>query len=79
MKKIVFQQWHFMRWVRLGLGIAIIVQAAMVKDWTVTILGAMFAAMAIFNVGCCGAGGCSMPEMKSSTQQQKEVIYEEVD
>ena len=79
MKKIILQNWHFMRWLRLGLGIAIIIQAALVRDWTVIILGGLFASMAIFDLGCCGAGGCrtSLPDNK--IQQQKEVTYEEVD
>jgi hypothetical protein len=77
MKQEILTNWNFMRFFRLALGIAIIVQAAFAKDLTMGILGAMFTAMPIFNVGCCGVGGCATTEKKQSTPA-KEITYEEV-
>lgn len=77
MKQATLSNWNFMRFFRLGLGIAIIVQSVMAKDWTMGILGSLFAGMAVFNVGCCGAGGCSTPTRKTSANT-KDISYEEV-
>ena len=66
-----------MRFLRLGLGIAIIVQSAIAKDWTMGILGFLFAGMAVLNIGCCGTGGCSVPTKRSS-ETIKDITYEEV-
>lgn len=66
-----------MRFLRLGLGIAIIVQSAIAKDWTMGILGFLFAGMAVFNIGCCGTSGCVVPTKKTS-ETTKDNNYEEV-
>jgi hypothetical protein len=77
MKQSILSNWNFMRFVRLGLGIAIIVQSVMVKDWTMGILGILFTSMPVFNIGCCGLGGCATP-VKKNTEQTKDITYEEV-
>lgn len=77
MKQHLLQHWNFMRLIRLGLGIFIIVQAVTMKDWAMGILGIAFTAMPIFNIGCCGVGGCATP-VKKDTAITKDIIYEEV-
>ena len=77
MKQTILSNWNFMRFLRLGLGIAIIVQSAIAKDWTMGILGFLFAGMAVLNIGCCGTGGCSVPTKRSS-ETIKDITYEEV-
>ena len=66
-----------MRFFRLGLGIAIIVQSVMAGNWTMGIVGLLFNAMPVFNIVCCGTGGCSTPTKKTA-ETSKEVSYEEV-
>ena len=66
-----------MRALRLIIGIAIIVQAAMAKDVMFGLAGVFFSGLAIFNMGCCGAGACYTP-VKKDTANKKEIIYEEV-
>ena len=66
-----------MRFLRLGLGIFIIVQSIMAKDWTMGILGLLFTAMPVFNIGCCGTGGCNTPT-KKTFETTKDISYEEV-
>ena len=66
-----------MRFVRLGLGIAIIAQAIANKDSLFIFFGAAFSAMAIFNYGCCGASGCYVPP-KNSNNTTTDISYEEV-
>lgn len=77
MKQAILSNWNFMRFLRLGLGIAIIVQSAMAKDWTMGILGLLFSGMAVFNIGCCGTGGCNAP-IKKNSETTKDISYEEV-
>lgn len=67
-----------MRFLRLGLGIFIVVQSVIVKDWTMGILGIAFTIMPIFNIGCCGAGGCAITPPKRSSEITKDITYEEV-
>jgi hypothetical protein len=67
-----------MRFVRLVLGIAIIVQAVIARDWMMGILGTLFTSMPVFNIGCCGVGGCTAPVDKSNTESTKDITYEEV-
>lgn len=77
MKQAILSNWNFMRLVRLGLGITIIVQAVIAKDWTMGILGALFTSMPVFNIGCCGVGGCATP-VKKDNENTKDITYEEV-
>ena len=77
MKQGILSNWNFMRFVRLGLGIAIIVQAVIAKDWTMGILGVLFTSMPVFNIGCCGVGGCATP-VKKDNENIKDITYEEV-
>ena len=77
MKQAIFSNWNFMRFIRLLLGIVIIVQSVIVKDWAIGLLGVLFTAMPVFNIGCCGVNGCATPA-KKSTENIKDVTYEEV-
>jgi hypothetical protein len=66
-----------MRFLRLGIGIAILVQAILTKDMLFALAGIIFTAMPVFNVGCCGMAGCAAtPPKKQNTT--KEIPYEEV-
>jgi hypothetical protein len=77
MKQIIFTNWHFMRFIRLGLGIIITIQAIANKDALFIFLGVAFSAMAIFNYGCCGTSGCYTP-IKKSNISTNDISYEEV-
>ena len=78
MKQGILNNWNLMRFVRLGLGITIIVQSVIARDWTMGILGVLFTSMPVFNIGCCGVGGC-VAIVKKDTEQTKDIKYEEVD
>lgn len=70
--------WSFMRLLRLTLGIAIIVQGAMVKDWLFIALGALFTLMPIFNIGCCGASSCNTNYQNNNAKTVDEISFEEI-
>lgn len=74
---MMFSNWTFMRFLRLGLGLAVLVQAAMAKDLLFAGLGLLFVAMPVFNVGCCSAAGCDVPPRKQ-TEKKEDVRYEEL-
>ncbi len=78
MKQAIFSNWNLMRFLRLALGIAIIVQSVVAKDWTMGIVGALFTVMPVFNIGCCGAGGCATTPQKKTSETTKDITYEEV-
>lgn len=69
------KSWGWMRVVRLILGIIIVVQGIMMREWLYMILGGFFTLFAIMNVGCCGTS-CTVPRKSDTTN--KPVTYEEV-
>jgi len=77
MKQTIFSNWNFIRLLRLGVGIAILVQAFIARDILFAFLGLIFTAMPVFNIGCCGTQGCNVPVDKDP-DKVKEIIYEEV-
>jgi hypothetical protein len=77
MKQAILSNWNFMRFLRLGIGIAIIIQSIMASNWTMGILGLLFTTMPIFNIGCCGTAGCATP-VKKTSETAKDITYEEV-
>lgn len=77
-KQILFTNWHFMRWVRLGLGIFISVQAIQSHDIILGLLAAFFIFQAITNIGCCGAKGCAVPQSKSTGHKIDGAVFEEI-
>ena len=64
MKQTILTNWTFIRFLRLGIGIAILVQAVIAKDILFAFAGIVFTAMPLFNVGCCGTNGCYTPAKK---------------
>jgi len=77
MKQAIFSNWNFIRFLRLAIGIAILVQAVIARDFLFAIMGLIFTLMPVFNIGCCGSQGCYVPVDKEPAQT-KEIIYEEV-
>lgn len=77
MKESLLHNWNLFRFLRLVMGIAIFVQAIMVKDIFLGLAGLLFSGMALFNMGCCGTAGCYMPP-KQDPETKKDISYEEV-
>lgn len=77
MKQAILSNWNFIRFLRLGLGFFIIVQSVIANNWPMGILGLLFTAMPVFNIGCCGTGACNTPTKKTA-ETTKEITYEEV-
>ena len=77
--KEYLQGWNMTRIFRLVLGVVIVIQGIKANDWMFILLGAAFAAMPLFNVGCCANGACETPIRKTNPiVAQKDIEYEEV-
>ena len=77
-KETLLSGWNFMRFLRLGLGIYIAVQAAETHSIFSGIVALFFIFQAITNTGCCGSNGCAVPIKKSNSDTIEEVEYEEI-
>lgn len=73
----ILSGWNIMRMVRLALGIFIIVQGIVTKEWMFALLGVVFAIIPLLNIGCCGTSGCGVPVSKSQ-KESEDITYEEV-
>lgn len=77
-KETLLTNWHFMRWLRLGMGLYAAVVALQLHDPLSGFIAALFLFQAATNTGCCGAGGCAVPSSKRSSAEEKEIDFEEV-
>lgn len=58
MKQKLLTGWTFRRIAYLLIGLAIMVNAIIVKEWWGLLLGGYFAAMGLFRFGCAGNACC---------------------
>ena len=63
-KQLLLTNWHSMRWIRLILGIALLVHAILSHDVLSGMLATFLLFQAILNAGCCGTSGCDIPMKK---------------
>lgn len=80
MWKTITTGWDFFRLIRLGLGVAALVQAILLGEWVLAVAGALIAGLALANMGC-GINGCSTPRhyRTPATTNTENISYEEVD
>lgn len=74
----LFTNWHFMRWLRLGLGIFVGIQAIQLHDALAGMVAFFFLFQVVTNTGCCGVGGCSVPSTSQKSNGTSTVEYEEI-
>ena len=70
MRKLLTRGWNFMRVLRVLVGIVSIYYAVDKSDGILGVAGGLFILSAIFNVGCCGAMGCSIPQPRKKMDNQ---------
>ncbi|NIG54455.1 hypothetical protein [Chitinophaga sp. Cy-1792] len=75
MKNRIFSGWSIMRWIRLAIGIAIIVQGIIAQDRQFVLIGGLLSLLPILNFGCAG-GSCGVPPRR--VRKEREVRYGEV-
>lgn len=72
------RNWHFLRILRLVLGILVLIQGISSKQYPLIFFGFIFTLLPIFNAGCAG-GACDIPRYnKSKMKAEKDIEYEEV-
>jgi hypothetical protein len=62
------KQWNGMRILRLGIGIAAIVQGLHSPTPLLWVIGAVVIIQAVINIGCMG-GACAVPQNKQQIKQ----------
>jgi len=77
-KQTLLTGWGFTRWLRLGLGVFIAIQAIQTHDTLSGFIAAFFLFQAATNTGCCGAGGCAVLMTKNNQDKTEETVFEEV-
>jgi hypothetical protein len=70
--------WNFMRFLRLGVGIFIGVQALLYRDVLSGLIASVFLLQAATNTGCCGTSGCATNTNYKSKNTIQDVEFEEV-
>lgn len=72
--------WHAMRILRAALAIYSFVEFSSTQDWIFLVFGGILAVQAIFDISCCGTGGCSTSQSKSRQQATavEEIEFEEI-
>jgi hypothetical protein len=78
--KALVTNWNLFRFLRLLLGIGVIIKGATDGEVVFAVAGVMVALMALANIGCCGSQGCAVPRssLNTSSTEQKNITYEEV-
>lgn len=78
MAAIILENWNFMRFLRLGMGLWLIFESLSTHDTAFMILGGLFIGQAVFNMGCCGSGGCGVDTRKKAYSKIEETTFEEI-
>lgn len=79
--KEYIKKWNFMRFLRLVLGVIIVVQGVQHGEWLFVVLGAMFSILALLNLSTCGINNsCASKYNKFKTEDfnKESIDYEEV-
>ena len=69
MKNLLLKNWDFVRTLRLLIGLGVGGYAAWAGDYFLAALGGLFIIQAVFNLSCCGSGGCSVASQKKTLYQ----------
>jgi hypothetical protein len=62
----LFTNWHFSRWLRLGMGLFMLMWSIQTGDWGIAAFAGLFIFMSLTNSGCCGAQVCAIPNRKKT-------------
>lgn len=69
MKNLLLKNWDFVRTLRLLIGLGVGGYAAWAGDYFLATLGGLFIIQALFNLSCCGSGGCSVASQNKTLYQ----------
>lgn len=78
LKRTIFTNWHFMRWLRLAIGLFIAFQAYQLQNGLLGLAASLFLFQALANAACCGPVGCGIEARKSNSSANDAVEFEEI-
>lgn len=73
----LFRNWGTVRWIRMGLAVALLMAGLTSGDAVAYAASAFFALQALFNFGCCGAA-CTTDSAAAKPVDGANIVYEEV-
>jgi hypothetical protein len=76
--QILSSHWNYMRFLRLGLGVYIGIQAFETQSILSSLLAAFLLYQVVTNTGCCAANGCATPTKKNNSDNTEDEEYEEI-
>lgn len=74
----ILKGWNWIRIFRLAVGTAALVQGILYRNNVLWMMGGFLLVQAVFNMGCCGVGGCAVPSSPKKQDLKKPAEYEEV-
>jgi hypothetical protein len=78
MKERILHGWNFMRVFYLLIGLAVIIESIISRQWPGIAFGGYFAAMGLFRFGCA-AGTCyTAPPRRTKQDLASDIQYEDV-
>lgn len=77
-QNILLTDWHLMRFVRLGIGLAIGFNAWQEGSGMIGLLAGLLIFQALSNTGCGGSGGCAVPSNSKSSGTENEITFTEI-
>ena len=79
MRQRILSGWTIQRALFLIMGIVILVQSVMQKQWIGAGIGGYFAAMGLFSFGCAAAGGCYGGACNTDPQAKNKISVQDVE
>ncbi len=71
--------WNFARFIRVGLGVIILIQGFVNHDYGVVAMGGFFTLFGLFTTGCCGMSGCNTETTQLRQNRIEDITFEEVE
>jgi hypothetical protein len=72
LKRQLLSGWHLARWIRLALGVIMLMQAIDTREYIFGAIALFLLYQAFTNRGCCATGGCPVPPAKSKAADKHE-------
>jgi hypothetical protein len=78
-KQTVLSQWNYARWIKLALGVFMVILSFFKHDGIFGVIGGILLFQAILNTGCFGSAGCAAPPKAHARPNDiEDVEFEEV-
>ena len=69
------KSWDFSRYLRLGIGVVLGISGIVSQEYWLLFLAGFLILQAVFNVSCCGAGGCAGNESERKIYKDEIIDY----